>query len=57
VQKALHEHSRVGDFTSFISTATGFGTVSLKKGKVTLRVLHGNIPLNETILNGKPVAV
>ena len=28
VDKSLHINSKVGDFTSFLSTATGFGTVT-----------------------------
>lgn len=57
VDKTLYADSRVGDFTSFISTATGFGTVRVNGNKPSLRVLYGKIPLNKVILNGKEVAI
>jgi len=41
----------VGDFRSFLATATGIGTVEQKAGKVTLHVRHGSIPL-ERIVSG-----
>lgn len=53
VDKALHIDSKVGDFTSFLSTATGFGTVSLKGGKPTLKVVHGSIPAEKVFVDGK----
>jgi hypothetical protein len=33
-----------GDFRSFLSTATGFGTVGLKNGKPLLEVTSGTTP-------------
>ncbi len=33
-----------GDFCSFLSTATGFGTVGVKDGKPFLEVTWGTIP-------------
>jgi hypothetical protein len=33
-----------GDFRSFLSTATGFGTVGVKDGKPFLEVTSGTIP-------------
>jgi hypothetical protein len=56
VDKTLYVDSKVGDFTSFISTATGFGTVTFKGGKPTLKVVYGNIDVNKTIVNGKTAA-
>ncbi|WP_018616402.1 GH116 family glycosyl hydrolase [Segetibacter koreensis] len=53
VDKTLYIDSKIGDFTSFISTATGFGTVSLKAGKPTLKVAYGSIEVNKTIVSGK----
>jgi uncharacterized protein (DUF608 family) len=53
VDKILYLDSRVGDFTCFISTATGFGTVRASKGRPSLKVFYGNIPLNKIIMNGK----
>lgn len=53
VDKTLHVDSKVGDFTSFISTETGFGTVSLKNGKASLQVAYGSIPVKTVIISGK----
>ena len=36
--QTMYIDSQVGDFTSFISTATGFGNVKFEKGKATLDV-------------------
>jgi hypothetical protein len=36
-----------GDFRSFLSTATGYGTVGVKDGKPFLEVVSGTIPLND----------
>jgi hypothetical protein len=43
----------VGDFTTFISTATGFGTVSLRAGKPTVKTYYGQIPVARTVVTGK----
>ena len=43
VDKTLYVDSNVGDFKSFLSTNSGFGTVELKNGKVTLTVYYGEI--------------
>jgi hypothetical protein len=52
VSKELHIDSKVGDFTSFLSTASGFGTVTLKAGVPTLTVAYGTIPVNKVIVSG-----
>ncbi|HMF71809.1 MAG TPA: GH116 family glycosyl hydrolase [Flavitalea sp.] len=52
VEKILYVDSKIGDFTSFISTETGFGTVTLTKGKAKLDVVYGKIPV-EKITIGK----
>ena len=46
VDKTLHIDSKIGDFTSFLSTEKGFGTVSLKNGTPYLNVLYGRIEVN-----------
>ena len=51
VDKTLYIDSKIGDFTSFISTATGFGNVSLKAGKATLDVVYGKIEVDKINLN------
>jgi len=52
VDKTLHIDSRVGDFTSFLSTAGGFGTVTLKADKPFLKVYYGDIPVKKVIVSG-----
>jgi uncharacterized protein (DUF608 family) len=56
VEKKLYVDSRIGDFTSFLSTASGFGTVSLKTGKVSVDVVYGTIDINTIVLAGKSSA-
>lgn len=53
VDKTLYIDSKVGDFTSFISTATGFGTVTLQAGKASVKTVFGNIDINKTMISGK----
>jgi hypothetical protein len=53
VDKTLYIDSRVGDFTCFLSTATGFGTVTLKLGKPSLKVFYGKISAEQVIVSGK----
>lgn len=55
VDRTLYVDSRVGDFTGFLSTATGFGTVSLRGGKPSLDVAFGTIPASRVIVAGKEV--
>ena len=50
VTKTLHVNSRMGDFTCFLSTATGFGTVTYKGGKIGLNVVYGAIDVKEKIV-------
>ena len=47
VDKTLHIASNIGDFTCFLSTATGFGTVTLHQGKATVNVVYGSIPVEK----------
>jgi len=49
VEKTLHVNSHIGDFTCFLSTATGFGTVTYKNGKAKLDVTFGSIPVQKII--------
>jgi uncharacterized protein (DUF608 family) len=53
VDKTLYIDSRVGDFTSFIATDKGFGTVRLQKGKPSLQVAYGTIPAERVVVSGK----
>ncbi len=45
--KTLFVDSRIGDFRSFLSTDTGFGTVVFQNGKATLEVKSGSIPVEK----------
>ncbi|HEU4551923.1 MAG TPA: GH116 family glycosyl hydrolase [Chitinophaga sp.] len=53
VDKTLYVHSRVGDFTSFLSTAGGFGNVTLKNGKVAVNMVSGRLDVSRIVVNGK----
>ena len=53
VAKTLYVDSKVGDFKSFLSTESGFGTVSFVNGKVSVDVVFGNIPVAKINLAGK----
>lgn len=55
VDKTMYIDSKIGDFTSFISTATGFGTITYKEGKPSLNVVYGHIDVNKFIVSGKIV--
>ncbi len=50
VYQVMYISSRGGDFTSFISTATGFGNVGIKEGKPFLDVVYGEITVRDFIL-------
>lgn len=41
VEKTLYLRSRIGDFRSFLSTATGFGTVQYSEGRVMVQPAYG----------------
>ncbi|MBS1575074.1 MAG: hypothetical protein JST09_07180 [Bacteroidetes bacterium] len=53
VDKKLFVDSKIGDFTSFLSTETGFGTVSLKAGKVSVSMVHGKLDIDTVVVSGK----
>ncbi|MGZ8554528.1 MAG: GH116 family glycosyl hydrolase [Chitinophagaceae bacterium] len=53
VDKTLYIDSKIGDFTSFLSTETGFGTVNLKQGKPSLKIVHGKINVEKVMVSGK----
>jgi hypothetical protein len=49
--QTMYIDSRIGDFTSFISTETGFGNVGLKNGKPFLNVAYGEITVKDYIVH------
>ncbi len=50
LDQTMYIDSRVGDFTSFISTETGFGNISLKGNKPSLNVVYGEIPVKKYVV-------
>ncbi len=50
VTKTLHVNSKIGDFRSFLSTATGFGTVEFKGGKAKVEVKSGEIAVEKMVV-------
>ncbi len=53
VDRTLYIDSRIGDnFTTFLSTNKGFGTVGLKNGKPVITVYYGNIDIQKCIVSG-----
>ncbi len=54
VDKTLFIDSRVGDnFKSFLSTATGFGTVGLNSGKPFVNIRSGEIDIRRVLVSGR----
>ncbi len=53
VTKILYVDSKIGDFTSFLSTDGGFGTVSFVNGKVSVKVAQGTIAVKKVSIAGK----
>ena len=58
VDGALYIDSRIGNnFTSFLSTNTGFGNVGLKNGKPFIDVKHGVINVKKCVVSGNETAL
>jgi len=54
IEKTLYIDSQVGDsFRSFLSTATGFGTVGLDRGRPFVDVKRGHIDIDKVIVSGE----
>jgi len=45
--QTMYINSKVSDFTSFISTETGFGNVGIKDGKPFMNVSYGEIAIKK----------
>ncbi len=56
VTQTLFVDSKVGNFTSFLSTETGYGTVTLADGKVSLNIVQGNVPVQKVSMGGKVIS-
>ena len=50
LDQVMYVDSRIGDFTSFISTASGFGNIGIRNGKPFLDVVYGDITVKKYIL-------
>ena len=58
VEKTLYIDSRIGDtFRSFLSTATGFGTVGLKDGKPFVEMKMGTLDVKRVHVSGKEMGL
>ncbi|HOW39096.1 MAG TPA: GH116 family glycosyl hydrolase [Bacteroidales bacterium] len=53
VDKTLFIDSKIGNFKSFLSTATGFGTVELKDGSPSVNIVKGNVIIKKIVISGK----
>jgi uncharacterized protein (DUF608 family) len=57
VERTLYLNPSVkGDFRAFLATATGYGTVGVRKGKPFLEVKSGRIPFDRIQYSGGPGA-
>ncbi len=56
VEKTLFIDSKIGDFTSFLSMETGFGTVNFRRGKASVKMVYGTIDINKTVVERKHLA-
>lgn len=52
VDKTLYIDSKIGDFTTFLSTASGFGNVILRNGEPSLKISSGNIEIKKVMVSG-----
>ena len=55
VDKTLYIDSKIGDFRSFLCTASGYGTVSLKGDQPALDVKYGAIDVKRCVVSEKEV--
>ena len=53
VEKTLYVDPKIGDFSSFLCTATGFGTVTCRQGKAMLQTVYGDIPVKKITVGKK----
>ena len=52
VEQNLYIDSKVGDFTSFLSTESGFGNVGLINGEPFIDFIYGNIDIKKVLVSG-----
>lgn len=56
VDKTLYINSQIGDFTGFLSTNTGYGTVTLKDGAPSVSIASGTIDIKKYVVSGREIA-
>lgn len=52
VDRTLSIDSKIGDFQSFFSTGTGFGSVGLKNGQPFVDVVYGSLDIKKVLVSG-----
>ncbi|MFN8255848.1 MAG: GH116 family glycosyl hydrolase [Bacteroidales bacterium] len=52
IDKILYIDSKIGDFTSFLSTETGFGNIGLKNNEPFMKVASGSIEVKKVLVSG-----
>lgn len=52
VDKILYMDSKIGDFTSFLSTAKGFGNAGLINGEPFVHIVRGSIDVKKVMVSG-----
>ncbi len=57
VDKTLYIDSQIGDFTGFLSTATGFGQVGLKNGRPFVSWALGGAEVKRVIVSGREMSL
>jgi len=58
VDQTLYIDSRIGNnFTSFLSTNSGFGNAGLKNGKPFMEVKYGVIQVKKCVVSGKEMSL
>lgn len=50
VEKTIYVNSKIGNFTSFLSTHSGFGTVSFKDGKLSHKMYAGTLHVEKVVI-------
>lgn len=55
VDQVLYIDSKIGDFTSFLSTQSGFGNVGLKSNKPFYYGVSGDLKIKKYVVSGKEI--
>lgn len=50
VDQTLYVDSKIGNFTCFLSTATGFGTVKFEAGKASTNIVYGKVEVKKVVV-------